>query len=114
MLCNFNKIFRPTQKDREKQQEFLAEIHAKAEERRKHITLVQGERNDILYRAEPLMGFLGDCENCKNYSKSPYDFVTGGECSLHHIYCGYGFVCKDVDGDYPFDYTIKEREEDIE
>ncbi len=106
MLCDFNKVFHPTEDDIKRSSELFNKIHIAVEEERKHIILVRCMNSRTLYHAEPLKGFLGDCETCKHYRKAPYDFVEGGTCSLHNISCGFGFVCENVSNDYSFDYKI--------
>lgn len=75
--------------------DFIAQLKEKAMNSKRKIKLVK--INSILYCDKECRGFLGDCESCSHYERSPFTFVEGGTCKLHNIDTGYGAICKDND-----------------
>lgn len=96
MHNNFRKIFFPTEEEKVEQKKKLAEIHAHAVADRENVVLIPYS-DGILYVRKPFGGFLGDCVYCSHYYDPGVGFVTGGDCTLHNIGCGYGFTCKNND-----------------
>lgn len=102
MNNRLRKIFFPNKQEIEKFKQQLLQEQKKSIERRNKIKLIKC--NNILFVSEPFNTFMGDCEQCSHYLNSPYDFVTGGDCLLHNIPCGYGHICKDNDSHYNDDW----------
>lgn len=87
--------------------ELIDSLHKQSQNRKQMIHLVKEDR--FLYAARPFESFIGDCESCSHYMKSPYDFVEGGDCLLHHVSVGYGFICKDNDSEENIGWKEFER-----
>lgn len=94
MFSNFDYI-RNSHKWFDEHKEYYAEIRRKANEKKNKLKLVK--YGSTLYVSSPFSSFIGDCESCSKFVRSPYNFVEGGTCSLHKINTGYGYICKDND-----------------
>lgn len=46
-----------------------------------------------LYRADPFVGFYGDCSDCSHYDDFGELGATEGQCNLKGIRCGHGYIC---------------------
>ena len=94
MLANFRKTFCPTPKELEEKKKWYESLEREYQEHCANIKLVPVDKNDILFASEPLSGFDKDCEHCMYYAKSPFNFVTGGDCAFHGIKGCWGLTCK--------------------
>lgn len=106
MFANFDYVKHPN-KWFEEHKEYYDKICMESEKKRKKLKLVKDGR--FVYAASPFQSFVGDCESCSHYMRSPYDFVEGGDCLLHHVSVGYGFICKDNDSEENIGWKEFER-----
>jgi len=90
MFANFRKAFFSTKEEKETQAKWLEDNPLPKKE---NINLIK--THDGIYVSEPLQGFEGECEGCKNFIKNYPYYIEGGWCKLHKCSCGWGFTCDD-------------------
>lgn len=90
MSNKLREIFCPTPEEEEKQIKRFMELHEEYMNRPKPHLIPDGTG---LMKAEPFGPFYGDCESCKYYYDPMVGYITGGDCTLKGIACGYGFTC---------------------
>lgn len=96
MFASFDYVKNPNKWFNE-HKEYYEKICMKAQDEKNKIKLVK--HGCVLYISEPFQSFSGDCESCSNFEKSRHNFVVGGECLLHRIETGWGFICPDNDSE---------------
>lgn len=97
-MFSFDKVFKPSEEEKEQQRKRLQEIEAQAKAFRPERLVCH--HCSPTYVAEPFTSFYGDCTFCKHYVDSNQGFVTGGYCKQrNYAGCGYGFTCRDFEGE---------------
>ena len=107
-FVDFNKVFFPTEEEIKAQEKLFKDLHDLLVEDRKNVKLVP-DGDGLLYRREPFGGFLGDCDLCSHCFGNDQGISEGGWCDLHGVGCGYGFTCKDNDGEWAIGKEFYER-----